>query len=154
MCRILRELWVHQDYDGGFYPRLILLLVLAGATLLGLGSVCVTHIGKPIYVRTENWLFVFCQASGLLWILCVVFQMTMMSIITTALGDTLCPPHSFTVLDHRQRLDSLQCDIPATPRTHKFVSSGSATGHLSMSKAPHSSIAVGPIGKTLRLWPL
>lgn len=41
---------VRQDYDQTFYPRLITVLLMALAGLLGLGGLCVMHIGKPVHV--------------------------------------------------------------------------------------------------------
>lgn len=41
-----------QEYDQAFYPRLVIVLILVLAALVGLGGFCVTHIGKPIYVST------------------------------------------------------------------------------------------------------
>ena len=41
-----------QEYDQAFYPRLIIVLILGSAALVGLGGVCATHVGKPIYVST------------------------------------------------------------------------------------------------------
>ncbi|CAM9397758.1 unnamed protein product [Hapterophycus canaliculatus] len=38
-----------QDYDHTFYPRLVAVVILALAALLGLGALCVMHIGKPVY---------------------------------------------------------------------------------------------------------
>ncbi|CAN0262524.1 unnamed protein product [Ectocarpus sp. 6 AP-2014] len=38
-----------QDYDQTFYPRLITVLFMALAGLLGLGGLCVMHIGKPVH---------------------------------------------------------------------------------------------------------
>ncbi|CAM9889680.1 unnamed protein product [Pylaiella littoralis] len=38
-----------QEYDQTFYPRLVAVLVLALAVLVGLGALCVVHIGKPLH---------------------------------------------------------------------------------------------------------
>ncbi|CAM9771072.1 unnamed protein product [Laminaria digitata] len=38
-----------QEYDQAFYPRLVIVLILLLAALVGLGGVCVAHIGKPVY---------------------------------------------------------------------------------------------------------
>lgn len=42
--------FLFQEYDQAFYPRLVIVLILVLAALMGLGGVCVTHIGKPVYV--------------------------------------------------------------------------------------------------------
>ncbi|CAM9243070.1 unnamed protein product [Scytosiphon promiscuus] len=38
-----------QEYDQTFYPRLVAVLVLALAALLGAGGLCVMHVAKPVY---------------------------------------------------------------------------------------------------------
>lgn len=42
-----------QEYDQTFYPRVVVVLILAMAVLVGLGTLCVVHIGKPIQVSAS-----------------------------------------------------------------------------------------------------
>ncbi|CAM9652183.1 unnamed protein product [Sphacelaria rigidula] len=37
-----------HEYDQTFYPRLALIFIMIVAALVGLASVCITHIGKPL----------------------------------------------------------------------------------------------------------
>ncbi|CAN0000090.1 unnamed protein product [Discosporangium mesarthrocarpum] len=38
-----------QEYDETFYPRVIILTIIALAALVGLGGLCVSHIAVPIH---------------------------------------------------------------------------------------------------------
>lgn len=58
---------LRQEYDQTFYPRLALIFIMIVAALVGLASVCITHIGKPLRVSASSRTRVrFVAAVGLI----------------------------------------------------------------------------------------